>query len=190
MRYNPSTHIVNPTPNFHTITLDLASTVDYSNSTGGLVNFNTIIRVEVKKWDTTTNTYVSYSPQRLMTYNYVRNAVPPGTISVTLASPGWVITNPTGPTANTLECTYGDALYVLIADGGPYPTVFDQHISTIITSPDPSSDFSCSLQPPYQVGPGPMGHSLVPYGSSFYYASKSIITEDYIITTATVSTRI
>lgn len=189
VRYDPSTHVVNPTPNFHTITLDLASVVNYVNNNPGPETFNTIIRVEVKRWDNATNTYVSYSPQRLMTYSYLRT-IPTGTVSVTLASPGWVVTNPTGPTANTLECAYGDGLYVLIADGGnPPPIVFETHTSRIITSPDPSSDFSCSLQPPYQVGPGAMGWQTYSYGTSWYYASKSIITEDYIVNTVTVSTR-
>jgi len=193
VRYDPSNYRVNTSPNYHTITLDLTSYTQFKNFDVSPQNFQTIIRVEVKKWNATINQYESYSPRKLLEYSMPTQSEPTGTHTYLLTDPVWTATNsdPDQPGINQLAAKYGDALYVWIADGGSAPPApFQTHTSAISFTPDPASTFSCRV-PTLQVynNAGPMGWQTYSFGTSWWFHQRAIITEDYIVKTITVSTK-
>lgn len=185
VRYDPTPYIVNPSPTFHEITLDPLSIV-YWTSSSGPDTFRTTIYVEVKRWNSTTNQYVSYSPQKLITYDTTALSVGSGVTSIPLSSfISQTNTDPTAPATNKLRCKYGDALYVWVTDaGGPPP--FDSgvnHNAYIQFYPKTNSKFSCKV-PTLQtsIQSGAMGYEIFPNVGSYLswdYQLKAIITEDY-----------
>ena len=195
-RYDPTNYRVNTSPTFHKITLDLTSFSQLINTDPiNSQDFQTIIRLEVRRWNSTTNQYESYAPTpKFITWSMSSptSIGPSSNVIYPLTSPIWTTQTNTDGTYNELLCKYGDALYVWIADSRSIPAVAGQsNFSSILFSPDPASKFSCRV-PTLQtyVQSGPMGDQIyLPWGQSWWFAQRAIITEDYIVKTGTISTK-
>lgn len=200
VQYDPTPYQVNTSPIFHTITLDLTSYTDFVNNDIFPKFCQTQIWIQVKRWDSTTNNYVDYTPQKLIHYSMPTFTLGPGASAgpYVIGTPGgtapWVGTNsdPTSPAINQLLCGYGDALFVYVSDYAPFPDPSDDHDSSIWISAASGSLFSCtglSNKNPSNGLLAAMGWITTPFNTNYNLRSKVIITEDYVVRTRTFSRR-
>lgn len=173
--YDATQYAVNTSPDYHTITLNPASEIEFENlsavpytATPGEFSF------EVLKWDQSTSSYISYSPQRIQfvdVYMAAPVVVGAGT-SQTFTAGGLY------PINLELQCRFGDALQIKVVTHpifnaiGPYNRNITVEASTI--APGPLQQYSCAGNP-FFVNTNPVN-------SLNFSTYNVIITENYDIT--------
>jgi hypothetical protein len=190
VRYDPSKYVVNPSPTFHTITVPLIFGAAYTNSTGSNQIFRSKLIVEVMTWNSTTNTYESYTPKRRMEFDTgLITLGPGGSLLKSLSTWSYTNTDPNTPGPGQLSARYGDALRVWLADAGNGIFPFDpasNHTALLNFNSELSSKFSCRVPTiQSQNSNGNMAYTTytaVDPNPAWYRYQAAIITEDYVIT--------
>jgi hypothetical protein len=169
VRYNPTPYAVNTGATYHTITFaDYLWSIDNNSVNGDVV---VKIDIRVKQWDSATSTYVNYSTPKVINLTLTQTVAAGNDYSQT-ATPG-----------TTLQCAYGDALYVTIEACyspicGTVPKAdFVYAKGSIDITPDPASKFSCN-NPTTQTNSTPL--TTVDTTTNRLVAT-AVITEDYFV---------